>query len=349
MNISTTDAQGLYTKALIATYKERSLPTGFLRSFFPTVESATLEISIEVQRGVEKVAVDVTRGTDGNRNKFEKSTEKIIVPPYYREWFDATSLQLYDRLYGATEINDAIFAQYINDVADKIMDLQAKIERAYEVQCSQVLQTGIVTLVNATSIDFKRKAASLVDPGAGNYFANNIDPFAQFEAGCIFLRQVGKAMGGTFNAILGSQALTDLLANTKFTARQNLFNMALDMVAAPQRNSVGATLHGVITAGSYKVNLWSYPQYYDNTAGVSTPYIDPGLVTLLPETPKFHMAFAACPQLITPNTPPKKGAFIFSQSPDTRSRSMITEVESAGVAVPVGIDQIYTFRAVAAS
>lgn len=346
-NISTTDAQGLFTKMIIDVYKQRSMPTSFLRSFFPTVVSPTLELSIEVQRGFEKTAVDVIRGTDGNRNSFTRSSEKLFIPPYYREWFDATMLQLYDRLYGATEINDAIFAAYVNSVADALMDLQAKIERSIELQCSQVLETGIVLLNAATNIDYKRKAASLVDDGAGQYFANNIDPFAKFEAGCNFLRQVGKAEGGTFNAIMGSTTLSDLLKNTVFTTRQNLFNMALDQVSGPARGAVGQTFHGVITAGPYKVQLWSYPQFYDNASGVSTPYVNPKKVTIIPENPKFKTGFAAVPQLITPGTPPKIGAFVFNDYIDARAKAHVYDVESAPLAIPTAVDTIYTFKAVA--
>lgn len=345
--ISTTDAQGLYTKKIIEVYRERSLPTAFLRSFFPTVESPTLELSIEVQRGFEKIAVDVVRGTDGNRNQWTQSSEKIFIPPFYREYFDATHLALYDRLYGATEINDAVFAAYLNNVVDKIMELQDKIERSYEVQCAQVLETGIVVLNAATNIDFKRKTASKVDKGAGNYWATgSVDPFADLEAGCNFLRQTGKAAGGVFNAILGSTALAHLLANTTFQTRQNLFNMSLDAVAAPQRNSVGASLHGRITCGPYQVNLWSYPQYYDNASGTSTAYVNAKKVTLIPENPRFKLGFAAVPQLITPEQPVQAGAYKIDEYVDERNASRIIDVKSAGVAIPVAVDQIYTVQVV---
>lgn len=348
MNIATTDAQGLFTNKLIDVYKERVRPTSFLRSFFPDKVTPTLEVSIEVQRGFEKVATDVVRGTDGNLNRFTKSSEKIWIPPYFREGFEMTNLQLYDRLYGATSITDSVFASFINSVSDAIEDCQGKIERRYEIFCAQVLQTGILTLTSDTNIDFKRKAASMVDPTAGNYWANNVDPFDQIEAGCNFIRQKGKSMGGTFNLILGTTALADLLTNTVFTTRQNLFHLNLDAVIPAQRNSIGASLHGEITCGSYKVRLWSYPQFYDDANNVSQPYIDPKLVVLLPENPRFHMAFAAVPQLLKPGTMPKVGAYSFGEYIDERKKSHIMDVESAGMPIPVGIDQIYTLRAVAA-
>lgn len=345
-SISTTDAQGLFTKKLVDVYKERIAPTNFLRSFFPTVESPTLEVSIEVQRGFEKSAVDVVRGTDGNRNSFARSTEKIFIPPYYREYFDATQLQLYDRLYGATEINDAIFSAYINSVADHLMDCQNKIERSYEIQCANVLETGIVSLNAQTDIDYKRKVASIVDLGAGNYWANAVNPFTQLKAGCDFLRQTGKASGAIFNALVGETALADLLANAKFLERQNLFNMALDVVQSPQMGATGATYHGTLTCGSYKVQLWAYPQYHD-VVGVATAYLNPKKVVLIPTNPRFKLAFAAVPQLITPNTLPKQGAYMIGEYIDQRSASHIIDIKSAGIAIPTAVDQIYTLQVVA--
>ncbi|HXP48629.1 MAG TPA: major capsid protein, partial [Bacteroidia bacterium] len=319
------------------------------RSFFPDVVVPTKEVSIEVQRGKEKVAVDVFRGTDGNRNQWTRSTEKLFLPTYFRENFDATRLQLYDRLYGSTEITDAVFAAYINDVADHQLELQETIERAIEIQCAQVLESGIILNAGTnTSIDYKRKAASLVDKGTGNYWATNtVNPFTDIEAGCNFLRQVGKAAGGTFNLILGSQALSDLISNEIFTTRQNLFHMALDMVAAPQRNAVGATLHGEITCGSYKVRLWAYPQFYDDANGVSTPYLDPKKVILIPEQPRFKTAFGAVPQLITPQAPPRVGAFIFTDFIDVDKRTHKFDIESCPLPIPTAVDTIYTLKVVA--
>ncbi len=351
MNISSTDARALFTKKLIDVYQERIAPTAFLRSFFPTVTAPTKEISIEVERGFEKVAVDVVRGTEGNRNSFSKSTEKIFVPPLFREYFDATQLDLYDRVLGSQgDAQVPLFAALLNTVSDRLGLLQDKIERAYELQCAQVLLTGIVTITAGTNIDFKRKATSLVDLNVGSgggYFAANSDVFAQFEAAGNFLRSVGRSGDGTFNAICGSTALKDLLKNTTFTTRQNLFNMALDQVTGPQRGSLGMTYHGTITAGSYKIQLWAYPQFYDNASNVSTPYIDPKKIIVIPTAPRFKMAFAAVPQLIgEPGQLPVQGSYVVGEFIDQRKAVHDFDIQSAGIAVPVAVDQIYTMKAV---
>ncbi len=351
MNLSTTDARGLFTKKLIDVYQERISPTSFLRSFFPTVTAPTKEVSIEVERGFEKIAVDVLRGTEGNRNTFSKSTEKIFIPPIYREYFDATQLDLYDRVLGSQgDAQAPLFAALLNKVSDRLGMLQDKIERAYELQCAQVLLTGIVELTMGINIDYKRKATSLVDLNVGSgggYFAAGSNVFTQFENGCNFLRTVGRSGDGTFNAICGTTALKDLLANSVFLTRQNLFNMALDQVTGPQRGSLGMTFHGVITAGTYKVQLWAYPQFYDNSSNVATPYIDPKKIILIPTTPRFKMAFGAVPQLIgEPGQLPTQAAYVVGEFIDQRKAVHDFDIQSAGLAIPVAVDQIYTMKAV---
>lgn len=349
MNIAASDARGLFTKMLMDVYQERIRPKSFFRSFFRTETAPTKEISIEVERGFEKVSVDVVRGSEGYRNVFGKSTEKIFVPPLYREYFDATQLDLYDRVLGSQgNANENQFVALMNKVSDRLGLLQDKIDRAYELQCSQVVQTGIVTLQSGiANIDYKRKALSLVDD-SGSYFASAINPFTPFETACNFLRQVGKAGITDADAVLGSTAFNDLLGNTIFKARQNLFNMALDQVAAPQRNSVGAALMGYISAGAYRIRLWTYPEFYDNASGTATAYMDPKKVVVLPPNPRFLFSYAAVPQLIEePGEMPVQGAYIVGEFRDKRKAVHDFDIQSAGLAVPVAVDQVYTFKAVA--
>lgn len=347
--IPSNQARGLFTQMVVDLYRERPVVQSFLRSFFATKEESTRYLSIEVQRGTEKVAVDVLRGTEGNRNMFSRSTEKIFEPPLFREFFDATQLDLYDRLFGSTSIDSGVFGRFMEQVVEKLGLLQDKIERAYELQCAQVFETGIVTVAQGTNIDYKRKATSLVDKTAGNYWATGtINPFTDLENGCNFLRQVGKTQGGTYNAIMGSQALADFYANTIVQNRADIRNFSLDAVRAPQRNAVGAALHGQVSAGSYNVNIWTYPEFYDNSSSVSTPFINPKKVILLPEAPKFTMAFAAVPQLVDEANPmPTKGAFRISDFRDERKSTHEYDIQSAGLAIPTAVDQIYTVQVVA--
>jgi len=323
-----------------------------LESFFPAVPpSPTLELAIGVVRGSEKIAVDVTRGTDGNRNTFSKSTEKIFIPPYYREYFDHTSLDFYDILFGAVSISDRMFSQIVLSSSEKMQMLVDKIRRSYEKQRGEILDTGVMTFKDGTGqIDFKRKAGSIVDPGAGNYWANNVDLFAQLTAAGRWLRQNGKVSTYRLQAILGQEAASDLFANTVFLARQNNFNMKLDSINPPQRTAQGGNYIGTVTADEFTVDLFTYTDYYEDpdNGNALTPYLDPKLVRVMPERPQFKMAYAAVPQLLEPGQPPITGDYVFTEYVDEKRRTREYHVESAGMPIPTAIDQIYTFRAKAA-
>lgn len=345
------DARALFTKTLVAVYQERLAPTPFLKSFFPVETVPTKSISIEVERMGEKVAVDVIRGTEGNRNEFTRSTEKIFVPPLYREYFDATELDLYDRVLGSQGNAQApLFAALANSVSDRLMLLKDKIERAVELQRVQVLTTGVITTRTLDQIDFKRKAASIVNLTATKFSSAGTDPFDIFANAGKFLRTVGKSGDTIFNVILAEDTLAALLTNPKFTARQNYFNMALDQVQPVVRNSVGAAYHGTITGGAYKFNLWTYPQFYDLRGGTdsaptftSTPYIPNGYMIVIPAQPKFKTVCAAVPQLIgQPGQLPVQGEYVTGEFLDTRKAKHDFDIQSAPIAIPVAVDQIYT-------
>ncbi len=349
------DQRALFTKTLVDVYQQRLRPTSFLRTMFPSVTGPTKTVSIEVERTGEYIATDVARGTEGNRNSWSISMEKIIEPPLWREYFDATKLDLYDRVLGSQGNNNVpLFTALMNKVSDRLSELQDKIERSKEKQCADVLQTGIISPAIGVQIDYKRKAASIVDlnvGAAGGYFAAGSDIYKQFTAACEFLRTIGKSPDAVFNAILGDTALGDLLTNTKFLAKQNLFSMALDAVIPAQRNSTGAAYHGTITAGGYKIQLWSYPQIYDVISGglpVPVKYIDPKLVIVVPTNPRFILAHAAVPQLVgEPGQPAIQGEYVVGEFLDPRKAVHDFDIQSAAVAVPVAIDQIYTMKAVA--
>lgn len=347
MAIPIQDARNLFTKMIVAVYKEQVATTSFLRSFFPTKEVMSKEISIEVQRGFEKVAVDVERGTNGNRNTFSKSTEKSFVPPFYWEYLTANEHRLYDVAIGMMNTNS--FSQMTAELASDLFELRQKIERAYELQCAQVLETGIVQLNAGVNIDFKRKSASLVDLGAGNYWTTGtVSPYDTLELGAKFIRQVGKSQGSVYNVIMGSEALSAFLDNTIVKERADIRHFSLDGVRAPQRNSVGGTLHGEVSAGAYTFRIWTYPEYYDNAAGDSTAYVNEKKIIILPEAPKFTLTFGAVPQLIGEGgSVPQKGAYLIQDFVDERATSHEMHIKSAGVAIPVAVDQIWTGQVVA--
>ena len=348
--ISTLHARGIFTTKVIAIYKDMTMPTAFLRSFFPTKTSNSKYVQIAVMRGFEKIAVDVQRGTRGNRNQFSLSSQKTFLPPYYHEYLDATELDLYDLIWNTEgTINTNVFAEFLKDVAEKVAALIMKIERSYEVQCREALHTGIVTLSNGTNIDYKRKAGSLIAYGAGiDFSSGSVDPNSVLESGAEFLRTEGKVSGGMYNTIMGKEAFAAYKNNSNIKDVADLRRFQLIDVRMPQRQATGATLHGVAAIGSYETLIWTYPEFYDTESQEHNPYIDPKKVIVLPENPKFDFGFASVPRLlgkkadVGAGVSGERGAFLIGETLDEINTAHNVDVKSAGVAILTAVDQVWT-------
>lgn len=359
MNISITEALPLYTNKLVAVMSDNLPPQGALSSLFMPTQSWTRDIKTQTERVAELIANDQTRGTSGNSNIFGLSTEKIFQPPYYDEYFDVTQLDGYDQLYAdpSSLISDITLGRFIQYSAEKLMVLQNKIERAYELQCAQVLKTGIVTLVNGSSIDFRRKPASIVDLGSGNYWTNGgsntstADPFTSLTAAAVFLRTIGKTGDGIFNVIMGSQVLAAYQSNPQVLKRGLEYHWNMDMLTPAMRVALGWTMHGRVSASSWNFDLISYPNFYDQVSGgvltQGIEYLDPKSIYIVPKNPRFVIAYAAVPQLLSTGSQPVASKFVFTNYPDLELMTHKFHVKSAGVAIPVAVDQIYTIKVIA--
>lgn len=347
--ISTTDARNFFTKELVAFFSDRVRPKKFFQSFFVETVSATKEISIEVERDAQTVAVDVIRGTEGNRNTWDKQTEKIFVPPFYDEFFDATQLQAYEALYVEPEISSVNFGKFLKTAQAKMEGLVDKIERAYEVQCVQALVDGIVQLKSGVNIDFKRKAASLVPFGAANDWSlATVDPNTIILQACEFEKTVGKVEGAVFNMIMGGLAYNAYLNNNFVKGRALAMQYGLDSIVPAQRNALGQAYHGQISVGSYRVNLWSYPETYkDPSTGVTVKYMPEKKILILPEVTNNVLSYAAVPQLLSTGIAPVKSKMLAYEYIDGRRTAHQMGFKSAGVAIPVAVDQAFTAQVLA--
>lgn len=360
--ISTSQARAEFTSMCVDVFRTELPAYNFLRSAFKTSQNFTKYISIQVERDYELTAVDVLRGTEGNRNNFSISKEKVFEPPYYSEVIELTDIDLYDRLFGSTAIDAGIYQQLVATIARRLRQLRDKIERSYEKQVAEIYELGTTTFSQATSINWGRAAGSLVANSAGNTWATGtVDPFSTIAAGCQYVRQVGKSGDYIMDCLLGDTAASDLMNNTIFKERvtQNL-NNNIDILTPANRDARGANWMGQLTCGSFKVNLWTYPQTYDVvTSGTNTPtpYLNAKKAIILPVNKHFHLGFAAVPQVLVEGGASQGNSgimptmeasdYVVDQYVDQMNSSHKMRIKSAGLAIPTAVDQIYTVQVVA--
>ena len=354
MEITLAAARDPFTNAVVARYAEDISVPGFFRSFFRNTFSNTKQVSFAVKRSGEKVAVDILRGTGAKLTSKTRSTINTLIPPYFAYAHNVNELDGYDTAWAT--LNPEALGQVAILSAEQLVENRKLIERRYELQCREVLISGIVTLSSGDNIDFKRKAESMPSTQVGEYWTvTTVDPMVIIDAGGKFIREVGKAQSGVYNVIIGSRAWSALTANPKFQAKLDSINMFTGSVNMPIANGTGATFNGQVSGASYKYNLWTYPEVYEASNGDMVAYMPEDMIVVLPEMTNFEMAFAQVPMLApmlagsnaSSVQPMGDGQFWFKEYIDPKADNHVQEIRSAGIPIPTAIDQIYTRKVIA--
>ncbi len=358
-SIDLSQLPGIFNRGVTETYTDRLMPELLFSSMAGETTDMTKLVSVEVQRNHETIAVDVNRISNGVRNQFSRSSVKLFQPPYYDEYFDLTELEIYDRIFSKGEVTDRTVGELVDTASDKLALLEYKVKRAKEKQWTEVMKTGIVQLNSGDNIDYKRKAASIkVLEADQRWNQTTADIIANFVSAGDFLRSVGKVQSTMFMAIMGEGALSSFLSNPAILAlgdQTYIKRLTIDMAGAKMN---GAVPHGTLSAGSYSIDIYTYPEFYDTVtdAGVVTrvPYWDANMVVVLPKSgSQFTTKFAAVPaRFIGSGTLPEYVGYVDEKYHlynyvSERGTSHNFHLRSAPLAVPVSVDQIYTMQVLA--
>lgn len=323
--------------------------------FFPSETTKEKMVGIEVERNMQRIAVDVQRCTDSENNKFSTYVEKLYEPPYFNEAFNFTACQRYDVTFGNNtnpSSSDAI--NMITQTDKKLMVLRNKILRAKELQRAQVLQTGIVTMVNGDNIDFKRQAASIVALGAGLRWneATGV-PLTDLATAGEFLREEGLSADNVLNAVMGRDAFTAFMNNAQVKAQADFRRINRIEIGMPQFDKAsGMVFQGQIGTADYIVNLWTYNSFYTNAAGAQTKFLDPKKVVILPSDFEGITAHAGIAAIARDKRNAEFPEFISTIESEMYLDNYIDQqkmahwfrIQSAALAVPVSIDRIFTYQ-----
>lgn len=352
------------TKRLMSDlFREDRTPTMFFSGYFkspPKYKFRGTEIVIDAVRNKEEYAIDVKSFTHGRENKATIFTTKEYTPPAYDEYTPLTEKQLENRLPGATAYETPAYATAMAVWAQEFLTgNKNKILRAIEKQAWDSIITGKITLINGDEIDFKQKAAHQITPPVAWSNAAGV-PLDDAQGGGKLVRQnAGKTVR---DWIFGENAWKLFINNGQVQKFGDYRRINIMDIQPPVFNTEGATFHGVISAGTYEIRLWAYPQYYDvplgfglPSEGTSVPYIPTDKAILLTEMPDWRLYYAGVPQIVN-RVDPKLGGLFGNRSIesvagdffpyaflDEASVSAKIGVRSKPVCIPVAIDEAVVF------
>lgn len=350
MLIPIAQGRSLFTQAFIGSWKETYPVTNFGRTYFQNKTVPTKFVSTEVRRGFRNIAADVERGADPNYNKGTVSTEKIYQPPYFYEAFTSNELNVFDQLF-ATQgdvVDSAIVAAATQEVRDMFDNVRNKIERAYEKQSWQCLQTGVVTSSRQDNLDFKAKATHIKTL---NTKWDNATPkiFDSIREILDTLKADGAA-AVEFDVILGTTAADTFFASDEYAKISKTYPLVPGNYIMPQAQmQTGAVFHNRIPVGPYIINILTYNEGYETVSGTTrtyVPYIDPKKVVVIARSFTGFMTFAAVPRLLTAPTSDvpqfaqvmDQGAYVLNNYTDPQKAVHVFDIKSAGVPIPLTID-----------
>lgn len=293
------------TTRMISAYNQMATPTLFLSGFFlspPQNFHTTEEVEIDIVRDDEDISIVIQDLSSGYRmNTDDLYTNKGFKPPIHKEAVPINSFDLLKRMPGQNPFESPEFrANILTRMFTGMTKVEQKIRRAVELQASQVLQFGVVTLtdMNGTALyilDFKPKATHFPTVGtawnlAGSQKANDINALAEV------IRNDG--LSDVDQLIMGVNAYEAFIADDDIQKRFDNRRIDQGTIAPMQMRGNGGIYRGIVEIGNYRYDIWTYGGRYKNPqTGVKTQYMDPAKVIVRSSTARMDATFGAIPNI----------------------------------------------------
>lgn len=312
------------TRLMLDLYEQMASPTMFFSGMFsapPRNFYATEEVEIDIIRSDEDVSIVVQDLSTGYRmNANDEYTNKGFKPPIHKEAIGINAFDLLKRTPGRNPFENPDFrANIISRMFTGMTAVERKIRRAIELQASQVLQTGVVTLTDSNgvalySLDYKPKTTHFPSAGVSWATATGAQKLEDLRA----LGEVVRADGlsDPDQLIMGEKAFENLLATDTVQGRFDARRIDLGAIAPMQMRGNGGIYRGIIEIGNYRYDVWTYNGRYKHPqTGSSTAYMDPGKVIVRSSSARMDATFGAIPNIgalmggaasrILPELPPR--------------------------------------------
>lgn len=266
----------------------------------------TEEVEIDIERSEEDVAIVVhDMSVDANFNSTGIYDNKEFKPPIFKEGFVVDSFKLMQRQPGQDPFQDPSYvANAVRQFQRGMSKIENKIRRSIELQASQVMQTGEVSLVDAAgdaqyTIDFKPKAAHFPQVTT-SWGAANDTPLADIASLAEVIRNNGLSDPDILD--MGATAFENAMKNSDWVARFETRRADLGRLVPPERMGNGGTYRGVITIGNYSFDIYTYGGRYKHPAtGTKTPYLTATNVVVRVSDARMDATFGNIPRIIPPS------------------------------------------------
>lgn len=293
---------------MLRAYEQSAPPTLFLSGLFvspPENFHNSEEVEIDIVRSEEDVAIVIQDLSTGYRmNSHDIYTNKSFKPPILKEAAALNAFDLIKRQPGNNPFEDVSFqAAATAQALRNFRKIDAKIRRSIELQASQVLQTGVVSLIDTAgtvlyTIDYKPKATHFPTAGVSWSTVATATPLADLESLAEVIRSDG--LNNPDQLIFGRTAWRYFIENPTVQALLDNRRMELGSVA-PQMRGQGGTFQGFIWIGNYRFEMWTYNGKYKHPqTGASTNFVADDKVIMRAADGRLDATFGSIPKIVSP-------------------------------------------------
>lgn len=295
------------TKKMLSLYEQTAPTSSFFASMFKTPpenyhNSETVEIDID--REDEDIAVAIKDLSTGYKmSATDIYTNKEFKPPIFKEAFPINAFSMINRMAGDDPFRNPEFqASAMKKFVREMKKAEKKIRRTMELQASQVLQSGIITLVDdagATqyTIDYKPKAthfptASPVWDGVSPKIANDMLNLANV------IRNDG--LVDVDEAYMDETSFEVAMADTEFSARFEGRRLDLGEIAGAPSGTGGGNFRGIANIGNYPIKIFTYGGRYKHPqTGTKTLYLPKGKCVMRASGGRLDATFGNIPRIVS--------------------------------------------------
>lgn len=297
---------GIVTKRMISAYIQMAQPTLFLSGLFqsrPENFHSSEEVEIDIVRSDEDVSIAIQDLSTGYRmNSEDLYTNKGFKPPIHKEAISLNAFDLIKRMPGQNPFESPDFrANVISRMFNGMTKVERKIRRAIELQASQVLQTGKVTLTDAAGaalydLDYKPKATHFPTAGTSWASATGAQKIADISALAELVRDDGLA--DPDQLIMGIDAFENFISDSEIQKRFDIRRIDLGTIAPMEMRGNGGNYRGIVEIGNYRYDVWTYGgRYKDPQTGNKVQFLDAGKIIVRASSGRLDATFGAIPNI----------------------------------------------------
>lgn len=295
------------SKIMLKKYEQGIKPTMFFTGQFNNVTFHNSEkVEIDIERDDEDISIAVADLSTGARlNSADYFTNKEFKPPIHKEKAVLNAFDLIKRNAGEDPYKDVDFqANAVLRGVKLGQKLSPKITRSIELQASQILTTGTVSLADENdgviySISYSPKSSHFPTVSA-SWGTASAAPLQDLKSLCEVIRDDGLVDPDMI--VMGQDAFENFIADETVKPKLDLTRLAGTGIVPMQRLGNGGQYRGTVEVGNYKLDIFTYNgRYKDPKTGDKIKFLADDKVIVRDSMGRLDATFGGIPKIGRPD------------------------------------------------